>query len=115
MPKLWERYLSHLASLIRLPKILVINLKRVGETTVYYHEIEIPQFINTKLIEKLNLFNKKYELIGFVKQLGNEKNDHNISFAKNLIDNNWYSFNDTFVNKENNFPSTINHFYYFIK
>ena len=112
-PNCGERYLSHLASLIKLPKILVINLKRVGETTVYYHEIEIPQFINTKLIEKLNSFNKKYELIGFVKHLGNEKNGHNISFAKNLFDNNWYSFNDTFVNKENNFPSTDKSFLLF--
>ena len=85
----------------------------MGETTVYYHEIKIPQFINTKLIEKLNLFNKKYELIGFVKHLGNEKNGHNISFAKNLFDNNWYSFNDTFVNKENNLPSTDKSFLLF--
>lgn len=112
-PNCGERYLSYLTSLIKLPKILVINLKRVGETTVYYHEIEIPQFINTNLIEKLNLFTKKYELIGFVKHLGNEKNGHNISFTKNLFDNKWYSFNDTFVNEEKDFPSTDKSFLLF--
>ena len=108
-----KKYLSHLTCIIKLPQVLIINLKRVGENTVYYHEIEIPQILKTKSIDKLNSFNKQYELIGFIKHFGNEKNGHNISFTKNIFDNKWYSFNDAFVKDEKKFPSTEKSFLLF--
>ena len=45
-------------------------------------------------------------LLDFIKHFGNEKGGHNISFAKNIFDNKWYSFNDTIVKEEKQFPST---------
>lgn len=105
-PNCGEKYLSFITYIIKLPKILVINLKRVGEDTVYYHEISIPYILKTKLIEKLSPHDSQYELIGFIKHFGNEKGGHNISFAKNIFDNKWYSFNDTIVKEEKQFPST---------
>ena len=96
-----------------MPKILIINLRRVGENTVYYHDIEIPQILETKFIDKLKFHNKKYELIGFIKHFGNEKNGHNIAFSKNIFDNKWYSFNDEIVKEEKEFPSTDKSFLLF--
>ena len=108
------RFLSHLTCIIKLPQILIINLKRVGENTVYYHEIEIPMILKTKLIDKLNIYNKQYELIGFIKHFGNEKNGHNIAFSKNIFDNKWYSFNDSIVKEvQSECPSTDKSFLLF--
>ena len=100
-----KNLLSHLTSIIKLPSILIINLKRVGENTVYYHEIEIPFFFKAKHIDKLSKINKQYELIGFIKHIGNEKDGHNIAYSKNMIDNKWYSFNDRIVKEEKELPS----------
>ena len=100
-----RKLLSHKTSIIKLPYFLIINLKRVGENTVYYHEIEIPYTFKTKSIDKLNKFNNKYELKGFIKHYGNEKNGHNIAYSKNIFDNKWYSYNDKIVREENEHPS----------
>ena len=108
-----KSYLSHLTSIIKLPKLLIINLKRVGENTLYYYDIKIPEILKTRLIEKLSTFNKQYALIGFIKRFGNEKNGHNIAFSKNIFDNEWYCFNDINVKKEKNFPSTDKSFLLF--
>lgn len=105
--------LSYITCIIKLPQILIIYLKRVGENTVYYHEIEIPHILKTKLIEKLNSINKQYELIGFIKHFGNEKSGHNVAFTKNIFDNKWYSFDDTIVKEEEEFPSTDKSFLLF--
>ena len=99
--KCGKKLLSHLTSIIKLPYILIINLKRVGENTIYYHEIEIPFTLKSNSIEKLEKFNKNYELIGFVKHLGDEKDGHNIAYSKNIFDNKWYMFNDSIVREEN--------------
>ena len=107
------RNTSHLTCIIKLPQILIINLKRVGENTVYYNEIKIPKTMKTKLIDKLNSFNRTYELIGFIKHFGNENMGHNIAFTKNIFDNKWYSYNDTIVKEEKEFPSTDKSFLLF--
>ena len=108
-----KNLLSLLTSIIKLPTILIINLKRVGENTVYYHEIEIPYFFKAKNIDKLSKINKQYELIGFIKHIGNEKNGHNIAYSKNMIDSKWYSFNDRVVKEEKGLPSTNKSFLLF--
>ena len=108
-----KKCLSFLTYIIKLPQILIINLKRVGENIIYNHEIEVPFILKTKLIEKLSPHNRQYELIGFIKHFGNEKNGHNISFTKNIFDNKWYSFNDTIVKEEKEFPSTDKSFLLF--
>ena len=110
-----KKLLSHLTSIIKLPNILIINLKRVGENIVYYHEIDIPFILKTDSIEKLKKLQKKYELIGFVRHLGDEKGGHNIAYSKNIFDNKWYMFNDETVKKENEDPSTDKSFLLFYK
>ena len=113
-PNCKESYLSHSTSIIKFPQILIINLKRVGESTIYNNDIEIPKILKTKWIDKLNLHSKKeYELIGFIKHIGNEKKGHNIAFSKNIFDNKWYSFDDIKVVKQEKFPSTDKSFLLF--
>ena len=101
-----KRLLSHQISIIKLPPVLFINLKRVGENEVYYHEINIPLCLQTAKIQKLQNFNRKYELIGFIKHYGNEENGHNIAFSKNIFNNKWYMFDDTKIKEVRNNPNT---------
>ena len=108
-----KKLLSHLTSIIKLPSILIINLKRVGENTIYYHEIEIPYSFKSSHIDKLSRINKQYELIGFIKHLGNEKKGHNIAYSKNMYDYKWYSFDDKIVKEEKELPPTDKSFLLF--
>lgn len=101
-----RKLLSNLTTIVKLPSILIINLKRVGERTVYYHDIEIPFILKSKSIDKLNKFNQDYELIGFIKHFGNENNGHNIAYSKNIFDNKWYEYNDSSVKEVYDNPST---------
>ena len=101
-----KNLLSYLTHIIKLPQILIINLKRVGEKYIYCHEIEIPFTLRTNLIDKLNKINKTYELIGFINHYGNEINGHNISYSKNYFDKKWYYFNDSIVQEIKGLPST---------
>jgi len=80
------------STIYSLPKILIINLKRVGENDFYKHNVEIP--INLKLKNKLDNIDYEYELIGLVKHLGDEKSGHNIAYCKNYFDDVWYEYND---------------------
>ena len=98
--------LSYSISIIKFPLILIINLKRVVEKNIYYHEIEIPFIFKTGSIEKLYKVNKNYELIGFIKKYGNEMNGHNVAYSKNIFDHKWYYFNDCKVEEVKGYPST---------
>ena len=108
-----KKLLSCTNCIIKLPTILIINLKRVGESKVYNHEVEIPFILKLKAIEKLNKFNKNYELIGFLKHYGNENRGHNVAYSKNIFDNKWYCYNDEKVEKINGYPSTEKSFLFF--
>ena len=108
-----KNLISLQTSIIKLPNVLIINLKRVGENSIYNHDIEIPFILKTKSIEKLNKFNQNYELIGFIKHYGNDESGHNIAYSKNIFDNKWYKFNDTKVKEVNKFPSTEKSFLLF--
>ena len=108
-----QKLLSHQTSILKLPSILIINLKRVGENVVHYHDIEIPFILKTSSIDKLKKFYKNFELLGFVKHNGTEKNGHNIAYSKNIFNNKWYIYNDTKVKEVNEFPSTEKSFLLF--
>ena len=98
--KCHRKCLSHVISLVKLPPILIINLKRVGEKYIYIHDISIPFILNTNTIEKLEKFDMEYELIGYIKHFGSDKSGHNIAYAKNIFDKKWYCFNDDEVKEE---------------
>jgi ubiquitin C-terminal hydrolase len=105
--------LSHVISIIKLPPILIINLKRVGERNVYYHDISIPFVLKTKNIEKLEKFKNEYELIGYIKHFGNANDGHNVAYSKNIFDNKWYCFNDAQVEEIKGYNSTKGSFLLF--
>ena len=71
--------LSHVISIVKLPPVFIINLKRVGEEGMYSHDITIPYTLKTKNLEKLNNFNKEYELVGFIKHYGSADDGHNVA------------------------------------
>jgi ubiquitin C-terminal hydrolase len=108
-----KKCLSHVISIIKLPPVLIINLKRVGEQNIYNHDIKIPFIFKTNSIEKLKKFNSEYELIGFIKHYGNEKNGHNVAFTKNIFDKKWYYYNDDHVKELRANPSTNDTFLFF--
>lgn len=98
--------LSHVISIVKLPPVFIINLKRVGEGGMYAHDINIPFTLKTKNLEKLNNFNKEYELVGFIKHYGSADDGHNVAFTKNIFDQKWYEFNDSKVKSINGLPET---------
>lgn len=108
-----RKCLSHVISIVKLPPILIINLKRVGEKIIYNHDITIPFILETKKIEKLEKFDKEYELIGYIKHIGNEKSGHNIAYSKNIFNGKWYRFNDSEVVEINSNNSTNSSFLLF--
>lgn len=84
--------ISASSKIISLPKILLINFKRVGERNFYEHSVAIPN--NLKLNDKLSNIDYDYELIGFIKHIGNANSGHNIAICKNFFDDLWYEYND---------------------
>ena len=86
--------LSQNFTIYELPPVLMINLKRVGENSSYFNEIDIPfQLDMSKIIEK-NKINSIYELRGFIKHDGDENSGHNYSYCKNMFDGKWYEYSD---------------------
>jgi ubiquitin C-terminal hydrolase len=98
--------ISHVMSLVKLPPILIINLKKVGDNSLYTHDIDIPFRLKTRDIEKLKKFNMEYELIGFIKHYGSADDGHNIAYTKNIFDQKWYEFNDSKVELIKGYPQT---------
>ena len=108
-----KKLLSLVTCILKLPKVLIINLKRVGETHIYIHEVTIPFTLKTKDVEKLENFDYKYELIGFIKHFGSNISGHNIAYSKNILDNKWYMYNDEIVEALDEYPSTEKSFLLF--
>lgn len=102
--------------IISLPKILIINLIRVGNQTFHRFDLTIPYKLEMEdLIENKNYSQNNYELIGFVKHYGGPKSGHNISICKNFFDENWYLYNDCTVIPLNSKIDTSNSFLYFYR
>ena len=84
--------------LISLPKILIINLKRIGEQNFYSHNLDIPLNLYSKDFSmNSNGNNYEYELTGFIKHYGGGNSGHNIAICKNFFDSIWYEYNDSRV------------------
>lgn len=101
--------------IISLPKVLIINLKRVGEKFFYAHNVQVQP--------TLKVLNYEYELIGFIKHIGGANSGHNIAICKNFFDNRWYIYDDSKVIRLDNSiymkrkdePDTSNGFMFFFK
>ena len=96
--------LSQKFIILKLPPVLIINLKRVGEDTAYFNEIDIPFYLSMKKIIKNLEKNLIYELRGFIKHSGSEKSGHNYAFCKNMFDDKWYKYNDSICSSIENEP-----------
>ena len=93
-----QYYISTQSILISLPKIFIINLKRLGEQNFYSHNLEIPRSFEAKEIAvNWNHSNFEYELTGFIKHYGGANSGHNIAICKNFFDSIWYEYNDSRV------------------
>lgn len=98
--KLYQHYI-----ILELPPVLIINLKRVGETRAYFNEIEIPNQLEMDKLIKYKNNNSIYELRGFIKHSGDEHFGHNYAFCKNMFDDLWYEYNDSYCSSINGKPS----------
>ena len=107
--------------LISLPKILIVNFKRVGEQNFYSHNLEIPSKLESQeiAIDYCNLYTK-YEMTGFIKHYGGGNFGHNIAICKNFFDGIWYEYDDSRVrsifntrNVDNKNPDFSNGFLFF--
>ena len=90
-----KKNLSQNFTILELPPILMINLKRVGEGEAHFNEIEIPFQLDMEKLIKNTKINSIYELRGFIKHIGDETCGHNYSFCKNMFDDKWYEYNDS--------------------
>ena len=87
------------------PKILIIQLKRFEnnqkiETFIDFplKDLDISQFVSP--YSKINnVIPKKYDLFAVANHYGRLEYGHYDAFCLNYIDNNWYNFNDRFVEK----------------
>ena len=82
-----------------LPRVLVIQLKRFPyDGTIK----KIDTFVRCKL-QHFNLLsdNDKYELCAVSSHTGHLAGGHYITLAKNIVDQQWYQFNDNYVSKKN--------------
>ena len=81
--------------IISLPKVLIINFKRIGEGNYYSHNVEIPEELRIKNLVDNEFY--EYTLIGCIKHYGGGNSGHNIAICKNFFDNRWYEYNDSKV------------------
>ena len=89
-PKCQKNNILTQSLIISLPKILIINFKRIGEKKFYAHNLDIPT--------DLKIDNDyEYELTGFIKHIGGANSGHNIAVCKNFFNGLWYVYDDSRV------------------
>ena len=86
--------------IISLPKIFIINFKRIGEYNFYSHNLKIPDILRIK--DKIKDEGYEYDLFGLIKHLGGSNSGHNIAICRNFFDNFWYVYDDYRVTEINN-------------
>ena len=86
-------------SLYSLPKYLIINLNR-GKNAYYQCKVHFPEQLN--LINYVSFKNgvTVYKLYAVICHVGESSmSGHFMAYCRNKKDDNWYLFNDAFVNK----------------
>ena len=76
--------------------VLIFNLLRVVKGMHLLHNISYPEILDVSKIGCINPLNKssKFELIGFVKHIGNQYGGHKVAICKDSNSGKWYEFND---------------------
>ena len=81
------------------PEIITINLNR-GKGNEFDVEFDFPLRIDLKNYVNMNNKCTIYDLIGVIVHIGGSNmSGHFFSFCKSNIDNNWYKYNDSIVEK----------------
>lgn len=84
-------------TLCRMPKILIIVLKRFSNGRKINKNIDITENIDlSPFITGYDKLNANYQLTGLINHTGNLNGGHYYAYCKN-IDDNWYEFNDADV------------------
>jgi ubiquitin C-terminal hydrolase len=107
--------------IISLPKVLIINFKRIGEGNYYNHNVEILEELKIRNLVDNEFY--EYTLIGFIKHYGDGYSGHNFAICKNFFDNKWYEYNDskvsdiwnTFNIRENKIDYSGSFMFFYIK
>lgn len=74
--------------------IIIFNLKRVNKGKHIENFVEYPEILNLgKFSLNYEGESTKYELIGLIKHIGNERNGHKIAMCKDFRGE-WYEYND---------------------
>ena len=97
--------ISTQSRIIYYPKTLIINFKRIGESTFYGHNLDIP--FDFKLKNLVDGMIYEYTLIGFIKHYGGGNSGHNIAICKNFFDSIWYEYDDSQVTSIQNSSNMI--------
>ena len=93
------------------PKVLILILNRGKNNEFdvkldFTEEIDIGQFVSLKDTPEIN-----YDLYGVITHIGESgPNAHFVAACKSQINNQWYRFNDAFVNPIKNFKKEIHDF-----
>ena len=90
------------------PEILILLFYR-GTNFKNNIRLEFAQILDISNFMSLKVgYNFKYKLIGIIKQLGdNIEYAHFIAYCLTPIDHQWYSYNDSIINKIENFQKEI--------
>jgi ubiquitin C-terminal hydrolase len=94
-PKCNGANISTQTRIISLPKVLIINFKRIGEQNFYSHNVQIKEELKLRNLVNDEIY--EYTLIGCIKHYGGGTSGYNIAICKNFFDNNWYEFDDSRV------------------
>ncbi len=92
--------ISTQSRIIYYPKTLIINFKRIGESSFYGHNLDIPPDFKLKNLVDGMIY--EYILIGFIKHYGGGNSGHNIAICKNFFDSIWYEYDDSQVTSIHN-------------
>ena len=79
------------------PDILIIYINKVIDHIYYDNNIIFPNKLDLNIIIKEGNKKQDYNLIGIIEHNGSESFGHYTSKCYNFKNNNWYSFNDNFV------------------
>ena len=90
------------------PNVLVLILNR-GKGNIYNVKLDFTEYIDiTQFVQQRDCTQLIYNLYGVITHIGQSgPNAHFVASCKSPIDNNWYRYNDAFVNPITNFQKEV--------
>ena len=83
--------------LYSMPNYLIINLNR-GKNAVYKCNVKFPEILKLENFVKFNAINSTFQLKAVICHIGpSSMGGHFVAYCRHYMDNNWYKYNDSFV------------------